>query len=89
MVRSLFEQSRKREEKETRYIKSAEAYVEVLLDYAYKRKISEFSSRDKQAVGKSLREALDQVNAGKPLTSEQTKLISAFRDAMAQETEKP
>ena len=81
MVESMFEQSRKREEGDTRYMKEAASYVEVLLDYAIKRKLSEWKSRDQQQVGKVLREALDKLVNGKPLTREEAKLVATFKAA--------
>lgn len=81
LVRSLFEESVKRAEKETRYTKTPETFVEILLDFAIRRKLNEFKNDDKREVGRVLREALDKVVNGKQLNSAETKLVSAFRTA--------
>ena len=77
----MFTKSKERGESDTRYIKTVEGYAETLLDYAIKRKESEWKSRDKQNLGKALREALDKIVNGKPLSSDEEKLVQAFREA--------
>lgn len=89
MVTAMYEESRKREEKESRYLKSAAAYVEALLDYAIQRKSSEWKSRDKQAVGKVLREALDKLVNDKPLSLNEATLVAQFKAACAKEEPEP
>ena len=81
LVRSLFEESKVRAEKETRYTKTAETFVEILLDYAIRRKTNEYKNDDKREVGRVLREALDKVVNGKPLNAEETKLVAVFKAA--------
>jgi hypothetical protein len=81
LIQRAFEESQKRGEKETRYLKSAEQYIEVMLDFGYKRKQSEWQSRDKQAVGTMLREALDKLVNHKPLSAEESKLVKTFQQA--------
>ena len=83
LVESLYAEAQKRGEKDVRYVKTADSYVEILLDYAIRRKTNEFKNDDQRAVGRVLREALDKVVNGKPLNAEETKLVSAFREAAA------
>jgi len=88
LVKSLFDEAVKRGEKDVRYVKTAEAYVEVLLDFATHRKTNEFKNDDKREVGRVLREALDKTVNGKPLNEAETKLVKAFQIA-AQPTPQP
>jgi hypothetical protein len=81
LVESMFAEAHKRGEKEVRYMKEVSSFVEVLLDYAYRRKTSEWESRDKQQVGKILREALDKMVNHKPLSKEETALVQKFQAA--------
>lgn len=88
LVRSLYDESRRRGERETRGVRSVEAYIEdVLLPFAHKRKISEFQSHDKQAVGTTLRVALDKANSGKALNAEETKLVAVFFNTLKAQQE--
>jgi len=82
LVESLYAEAQERGEKDVRYVKTADSYVEVLLDYAIRRKSNEFKNDDKREVGRVLREALDKVVAGKALNTEETKLVAAFRTAV-------
>ena len=81
LVRSLFAESREREEKDTRYMKEAESYVEVLLDLAITVRKNRWTNGDKREVGQVLRGALDKVLNKKPLSESETKLVKAFQDA--------
>ena len=81
LVESLFKQSRDREEKETRYMKEAASFVEVLLDLAITVKQNRWKNGDKRELGQALREALDKLVNKKPLTADETKLVAKFREA--------
>jgi len=81
LLTSTFEESKKRGEESTRYMKEPASFVEYLLDFAVTRKASEWKSRDQYNVGKSLRLALDKLVNHKPLNAEETKLVAAFQAA--------
>lgn len=81
LLKSMFAEAQKRNDATAKNVRSIESFVESALDFAYQRKQSEWESRDKYNVNKTLGEAMRKVLSGKPLTKDEEKLVSAFREA--------
>ena len=85
LIESTLAEAKKRGEKDAKYVKSAEAYVDVLLDFAVEKKAYGWKSvdkwREKYTVGKVLSEALEKEKQGKPLSEPERKLTAAFHQA--------
>jgi hypothetical protein len=82
LVNRTFEEAKKRGMKEAMYLKKAEDFVEALLDVAIKAKQNSWKYSDATSENKVLRSGLDKLVAGKPLDSNEAKLVKRFQEAI-------
>lgn len=83
VLRKMYVEAKERGDETAKYSKSPEAFAENLFDFAINRKHGEWKARDKQRVGRDLQVALDKLLSGKPLSSEEQKIVATFQEAAA------
>lgn len=77
-----FGESQKRGLQITRYLKTPESFAEALLDRAIQYQVNYFAAADKRAIGENLERIQAKKLSGKPLTSEEQKLLDTFLSAL-------